>query len=163
MIPIDFAGPAPTGPAFSLSCEERRAHATERAPPKTFMLAAPSPVLVAQDTQRACNQFAGVGTPSRKARRVFPRTQDRSLYGAAFAHTVTRGLVVAPLGHVTVRSLTKVTALLRGPQYATISTSSALHSALHVAAWQLERMTRTALSPAAEASGQGGPGGPCSP
>jgi len=59
--------------------------------------------------------------------------------------------------------LTKVTALLRGPQYATISTSSALHSALHVAAWQLERMTRTALSPAAEAPGQGGPGGPWGP
>jgi len=68
--------------------------------------------------------------------------------------------VAAPLRQVTVLSLTRVTALLRGPQYATIRTSSSLHSPLHVAARQSERMTRTALSPAAEAAGQGGPGGP---
>src|SRR5204863_9303146 len=61
---------------------------------------------------------------------------------------------------LTVLSLTKVAARLRGPQYATISTSSSLHSALHVAAGQLERMTRSAPSPAAEAARQGRPGGP---
>src|SRR5262249_61034935 len=83
-------------------------------------------------------------------------------YGPAFAHTTTRGLVVAPLGQVTVLSLTRVTALLRGPQYATIRTSSSLHSPLHVAAWQLERMTRSALSLVAAAAPDG-PGGPCAP
>ena len=62
--------------------------------------------------------------------------------------------MAAPLRQVTVLSLTRVTALLRGPQYATIRTSSSLHSPLHVAAWQFERMTRTALSPAAEAAAQ---------
>src|SRR5262249_23111148 len=34
----------------------------------------------------------------------------------AFAHTTTRGLVAAPLGQVTVLSLTRVTAPLRAPQ-----------------------------------------------
>src|SRR5262249_3260301 len=68
-------------------------------------------------------------------------------------------------GQVTVLSLTRVTALLRGPQYATIRTSSSLHSPLHVAAWQLERMTRSALSlvPAAAPDGPGGPCAPCGP
>jgi len=86
-------------------------------------------------------------------------------YGAAFAHTTTRGLVAAPLGQVAVLSLTRVTALLRGPQYATIRTSSSLHSPLHVAAWQLERMTRSAFSlvPAAAPDGPGGPCAPCGP
>src|SRR5262245_11191087 len=83
--------------------------------------------------------------------------------GAAFAHTITRGLVAAPLGQVTVLSLTRVTALLRGPQYATIRTSSSLHSPLHVAASQLERTTRSALSPLAVAAAPGGPGGPSAP
>jgi hypothetical protein len=36
--------------------------------------------------------------------------------------------VAAPLGHATVLSLTTVPALLRGPQYARISTSPGLHS-----------------------------------
>ena len=52
----------------------------------------------------------------------------RTNYGAAFAQAATRGLVVEPLGQVTVRSLTKVGTPLRGPQYATISTSSSSHS-----------------------------------
>lgn len=73
---------------------------------------------------------------------------DRCLcYGAAFAQTITRGLVAAPLAHVTVLSLTSVTAPLRAPQYATTSTSSWLHSPLQAAAWQSERVTRTGLSP----------------
>jgi len=131
------------------------------APPKTFMLA-PKPSLGGPRHPEGLQRRGG--TSSRQARRGFPlANKERKTASAAFAHTVTRGLAAVPLGQVTVLSLTKVTALLRGPQYATISTSSALHSALHVAAWQLERMTRTALSPAAEASGQGGPGGPCSP
>jgi hypothetical protein len=37
-------------------------------------------------------------------------------YDAAFAHTMTRGLVPAILGQVTVLSLIKVTGILRGPQ-----------------------------------------------
>jgi hypothetical protein len=86
----------------------------------------------------------------------------RTSYGAAFAHTTTRGLVVAPLGQVTVVSLTKVADLLRGPQYATVRTSSSLHSPLHVAAWQSARMIRTAPSLVAAATPDD-PGGPCAP
>jgi hypothetical protein len=83
-------------------------------------------------------------------------------YGVALAHTITRGLVAAPLGQVTVLSLTTTTGVLRAPQYATTSTSSWLHSSLQVAVWQLERVTRTALSlPVAAAPG--GPGGPSAP
>jgi hypothetical protein len=70
--------------------------------------------------------------------------------------------VVAPLGQVTVLSLTKVADLLRGPQYATVRTSSSLHSPLHVAAWQSARMTRTPLSLVAAAAPDD-PGGPCAP
>jgi hypothetical protein len=89
---------------------------------------------------------------------------DRCLcYGAAFAQTITRGLVAAPLAHVTVLSLTSVTAPLRAPQYATTSTSSWLHSPLQAAAWQSERVTRTGLSPPLAAALPGGPGGPCAP
>ena len=79
----------------------------------------------------------------------------------------------APLGQVTVLSLTIVTGLLRGPQYATTSTSFWSHSARHAAVSQLERMMRTAASagdaaafvpggPSAPA-GPGGPGGPAGP
>ena len=134
------------------------------APPKTFMLA-PKPSL-GPKTPRV------LATSLPKPRRVrrggvflwqTSNARSQPLRRRFRAHRHERACSRAPLGHVTVRSLTKVTALLRGPQYATISTSSSLHSALHVAAWQLERMTRTALSPAAEAPGQGGPGGPCSP
>ena len=94
-------------------------------------------------------------------------------YGDAFAHTITSGLVGAPLGQVTVLSLTSVTGLLRGPQYATTSTSFWSHSARHAAVSQLERLTRTAPSagdavafapggPSAPA-GPGSPGGPAGP
>ena len=83
--------------------------------------------------------------------------------GCAFAHTMTRGLVNAPRGQVTVLSLTTVTGLLRGPQYAMTSTSFWLHSALHAAASQLERVTRTAPSVAGDAAVPGGPGGPSAP
>ena len=54
--------------------------------------------------------------------------------------------MAAPREQVTVLSLTSVTGLLRGPQYAMTSTSFWLHSALHAAASQLVRVTRTALS-----------------
>ena len=73
------------------------------------------------------------------------------------------GLVGAPLAQVTVLSLTRVTGLLRGPQYAMTSTSFWLHSALHAAASQLERVTRMVLSLAIVAGGPGGPGGPSAP
>ena len=69
--------------------------------------------------------------------------------------------MAAPLGQVTVLSFTRMTALLRAPQYATTSTSPWLHSSLQAAVWQLERITRTALSVAAAAPG--GPGGPSAP
>jgi hypothetical protein len=79
--------------------------------------------------------------------------------------------VGAPLGQVTVLSLTIVTGLLRGPQYATTSTSFWSHSARHAAVSQLERMTRTAAGDAAAfvpggpsaPAGPGGPGGPAGP
>jgi hypothetical protein len=64
--------------------------ATERAPPKTFMLAAPGPVLVAQDTQRACNQFARVGTPSCQARRGFPLANATEAFTAPLSRTPSR-------------------------------------------------------------------------
>src|SRR5262249_4550092 len=100
----------------------------------------------------------------RETRLSFRAKPNREFhYGASFDHTITRGLVAAPLGQVTVLSLTRVTALLRGPQYATIRTSSSLHSPLHVAASQLERTTRSALSPLAVAAAPGGPGGPSAP
>jgi hypothetical protein len=50
------------------------------------------------------------------------------------------------LAQVTVLSLMSVTELRRGPQYSMTSTSLWLHSALHAAASQLERVTRMALS-----------------
>src|SRR6266568_2197700 len=91
------------------------------------------------------------------ARRV--HIQKRGFfYDAAFAHTMMRGLVAAPLGQVTVLSLIKVTGLLRGPQYPMTSTSSWLHSPLHAAAVQSRRITRIAFS-----AGPGGPAGPGSP
>jgi len=107
---------------------------------------------------------AGTSQRTDLQRRVMAEAWFRAQpnYGAAFAHTTTRGLVAAPLGQVTVLSLTWVTARLRGPQYATIRTSSSLHSPLHVAASQLERMTRGALSLVAAAAPDG-PGGPCAP
>ena len=43
-------------------------------------------------------------------------TSAAFFYDAAFAHTMTRGLVPAILGQVTVLSLIKVTGILRGPQ-----------------------------------------------
>ena len=66
------------------------------------------------------------------------RAKRGLFYGAAFAHTMTRGLVAATLGQVTVLSLMKVTAVLRGPQYPITSTSFWLHSALHAAARAVE-------------------------
>src|SRR5262249_15673979 len=110
---------------------------------------------------------AGTSQRTDLQRRVMPEAWFRAQpnYGAAFAHTTTRGLVAPPLAQVAVPSLTRVTALLRGPQYATIRTSSPLPSPLHVAAWQLERMTRSAFSlvPAAAPDGPGGPCAPCGP
>ena len=50
--------------------------------------------------------------PSDNRHCVMPKTY----YGAGFAHTSTRGLLAAPLGQVTVLSLTRVTARLRAPQ-----------------------------------------------
>src|SRR5262245_63374028 len=100
-------------------------------------------------SERSGELGLSISSPKPIARCLVPAKPN---YGAAFAHTTTRGLVVAPLGQVTVLSLTRVTALLRGPQYATIRTSSSLHSPLHVAAWQLERMTRSALSLVAAAA-----------
>ena len=47
----------------------------------------------------------------------------REVFYGAFAQIMTRGLVAAPLGQLTVLSLTRVTGLLRGPQYAITSTS----------------------------------------
>ena len=44
------------------------------------------------------------------------RAKRGLFYGAAFAHTTTRGLVLAILGQVTVLSLIRVTGILRGPQ-----------------------------------------------
>jgi hypothetical protein len=79
-------------------------------------------------------------------------------YGAAFTHTMTRGLVPAILRHVTVLSLIKVTGILRGPQYPITSTSFWLHSPLHAAAVQSKRITRMAFSAA-----PGGPAGPSAP
>lgn len=84
-------------------------------------------------------------------------------YGDTFAQTITSGLFGAPLAQVTVRSLIRVTGLLRGPQYAITSTSFWLHSALQAAASQLERVTRIALSGAGDAAMPGGPGGPSAP
>jgi hypothetical protein len=69
---------------------------------------------------------------------------------------------VARLGQDTDLSLTSVTALLLGPQYAVTSTSSWLHAAVQVAVSQLVRMTRREPPPAA-AGGPGGPAGPGSP
>jgi hypothetical protein len=74
---------------------------------------------------------------------------------------MTRGLVAAPLGQVTVLSLMKVTAVLRGPQYPITSTSFWLHSPLHAAPVQSRRTTRVAFS--AVPGGPGGPAGPGSP
>jgi len=71
---------------------------------------------------------------------------------------MTRGLVAAPLGQVTVLSLMKVTAVLRGPQYPITSTSVWLHSPLHAAPVQSRRTTRVAFSAV-----PGGPGGPAGP
>jgi hypothetical protein len=45
-------------------------------------------------------------------------------YGAAFAHTMMRGLVFASLGQLAVLSLIMDTGLLRGPQYPITNTSS---------------------------------------
>src|SRR5437870_8086181 len=87
---------------------------------------------------------------------MFPHATSASsatfFYDAAFAHTMTSGLVPAILGQVTVLSLIKVTGILRGPQYPITSTSSWLHSPLHAAAVQSRRITRIAFSAA--------PGGP---
>jgi hypothetical protein len=98
------------------------------------------------------------------------RAKRGLFYGAAFAHTTTRGLVLAILGQVTVLSLIRVTGILRGPQYPIRSTSFWLHSALHAAAVQSRRITRMAFSatPADVAGpsaprGPGGPGGPAGP
>jgi hypothetical protein len=79
-------------------------------------------------------------------------------YNAAFAHTTTRGLVLAILGQVTVLSLIRVTGILRGPQYPIRSTSFWLHSALHAAAVQSRRITRMAFS--ATPAGAAGPSAP---
>jgi hypothetical protein len=94
---------------------------------------------------------------------MFPHATSAStsaifFYDAAFAHTMTSGLVPAILGQVTVLSLIKVTGILRGPQYPITSTSFWLHSPLHVAAVQSRRITRMAFSAA-----PGGPAGPSAP
>jgi hypothetical protein len=85
-------------------------------------------------------------------------TSAAFFYDAAFAHTMTRGLVPAILGQVTVLSLIRVTGILRGPQYPITSTSFWLHSPLHAAAVQSRRITRMAFSAA-----PGGTAGPCAP
>jgi hypothetical protein len=85
-------------------------------------------------------------------------TSAAFFYDAAFAHTMTRGLVLATLGQVTVLSLMKVTGILRGPQYPVTSTSFWLHSPLHAAAVQSRRITRMAFS-----ATPAGPGGPSAP
>jgi hypothetical protein len=87
-----------------------------------------------------------------------PSISSAFFYDAAFAHTMTRGLVPAVLGQVTVLSLIRVTGILRGPQYPITSTSFWLHSPLHAAAVQSRRITRMAFSAA-----PGGTAGPCAP
>src|SRR6266700_3449818 len=88
--------------------------------------------------------------------------QRRTHCGVIFAQTATSGLVPAPRGQEADRSLTSVTALLRGPQYAVTSTSSWLHAAVHALVPQSIRTTRSVFT-AAEAAGPEGPGGPASP
>jgi hypothetical protein len=82
--------------------------------------------------------------------------------GVIFAQTATSGLVLAPRGQEADRSLTSVTALLRGPQYAVTSTSSWLHAAVHALVPQSMRTTRSVFA-AAEPAGPEAPGGPVSP
>jgi hypothetical protein len=87
-----------------------------------------------------------------------PGQSTRSAYDPAFTHTMTRGLVAATLGQVTVLSLMKVTGILRGPQYPITSTSFWLHSPLHACPVQSRRTTRIAFSAAL-----GRPAGPSAP
>src|SRR5262249_18529197 len=82
--------------------------------------------------------------------------------GVIFAQTATSGLVPAPRGQEADRSLTSVTALLRGPQYAVTSTSSWLHAAVHALVPQSIRTTRSVFA-AAEPAGPAGPASPFSP
>src|SRR5262249_46676732 len=86
------------------------------------------------------------------------RGSSRLFYDAAFTHTMMRGLVAASLGQVAVLSLTRVTGVLRGPQYPTTNTSFWLHSPRHAAVVQSRRITRMAFSAA-----PGGPAGPFAP
>ena len=74
------------------------------------------------------------------------------------AQIATSGLVAARRdGQDTDRSLTSVTAVLPGPQYALTSTSSWLQAAEQAALSQLTRMTRTPLAAAAAADGPAEP------
>ena len=74
---------------------------------------------------------------------------------STYSHTATSGLVAARRGQDTDLSLTRVTALLLGPQYAVTSTSSWLQAAVQAAVSQVTRMTRSGA-----AAAPGGPGGP---